>query len=192
MRNSLIVRRLLGALILVAVTALVIIVARYFINNLHRDRKAALRSAAVEVALKKIHFTESSDAARKWELFAESGEYDKATDRSTLKDIRFVLERTGKGGPVTVTARRGEYAHASKNVELQGDVFARTEDGMTFATPSVSYQASSRTMRGSDRVKLDDGSLTVEGNGFDLDIDRREARIHSNVTATIYPDKRKK
>jgi len=190
MRSSLIVRRLLGVILLVAVALLAVVVVRYFVNGSRRESRPAANSAAVDVALKNIHFTESDASAKKWELFAGSGEYDKSTDRTSLKDIRFVIERDGRGGPLTVTARHGKYVHASKNVDLQGDVLARTEDGTSFASPSVMYDAAGRVLSGKERVRLADAALIVEGTGFDLDVDSRETRVHSNVTATIYPGKR--
>jgi len=192
MRSSLFFRRLLGGILLVAAALLTVVVARYFASSTRRESRPAAGSAAVDVALKNIHFTENDASAKKWELFAGSGEYDKASDRTSLKDIRFVIERTGRGGPLTVTARHGKYLHASKNVELQGDVLARTEDGASFATPSVMYDSTGRVLGGRERVRLADAALTVDGTGFDLDIDSRETRVHSNVTATIYPGKRKR
>lgn len=192
MFSSLFVRRLLGVLILVAVAALVIVVVRYFVSNERREGRPAARSLAVDVALKKIHFTESDASTRKWELFATSGQYDKTADRTSLQDIRFVLERSGRGGPVTITAKQGEYAHASKNVSLHGDVRARTEDGTSVTTPMVSYNAATRVLSGKERVRLVDAALSVEGSGFDLAVDSRETWIHHDVTATIYPGKRKR
>jgi LPS export ABC transporter protein LptC len=179
-------------ILLVAVTALAVVVVRYFVSSSHRESRPAIRPLAVDVALKSIHFTEDDGTTRKWELFAVNGEYDKAADRTSLKDIRFVVERSGKAGPITVTARHGEYAHASKNVNLQGDVLARTEDGTSITTPKILYNSSSRVLSGKERIRLADAALVVEGTGFDLDIDSRVTRVHSNVTATIYPGKRKR
>lgn len=192
MPNPQFFRRLLGVILLVAGALLVFVVARYFINSSDRGRKPAERVNAVDVALKRIHFTESDASARKWQLFADSGEYDKATDKTSLKDMRFVIERDGKGGSVTITARHGEYAHASKNVDLQGDVIARTEEGTYFETPKVAYDSSSRILSSSEPVKLVDAALTVEGTGFDFNIDSRDTTVHSKVTALVYPGKRLK
>lgn len=192
MPNSLFIRRLLGIVLVTAVALLAVAVVRYFINSPVRENSSTGRPEAVDVTLKSIHFTESDASARKCQLFAESGEYDKAADMTSLKDIRFVIERDGKGGPVTLTARHGEYAHASKNVNLQGNVLARTEEGTSFETPAVMYDSRSRILSGRERVKLDDAALTVEGTGFDFEVDSRAARVHSNVIATIYPGKRKR
>jgi LPS export ABC transporter protein LptC len=192
MLSSLFLRRLLGGILLAAVAALAVAIVIYFIRSSLRESKSVERSPAVELALKSIHFTESDASVRKYELFAASGEYDKVTDTTSLTDIRFVVERGVKDGPVTVTSRHGEYFHASKNVNLQGDVIARTKDGTTFETSKVMYNSTSRVLSGNDRVKLVDAALTVDGIGFDLKVDSRETRVHSDVTATIYPGKRKR
>jgi LPS export ABC transporter protein LptC len=192
MPNSLFFRRLLGFILIAAVTLLTVVVVRYFSNSPLRENRPTVHSNAVDVSLQSIHFIETDASARKWQLFAASGEYDKVSDKSSLKDIRFVIERDGKGGPVTLTARHGEYSHASKNVNLQGNVLARTEEGTSLETPEVMYSSRSRILSGKERVKIDDAALTVEGTGFDFDIDSRNARIHNDVTATIYPGKRKK
>ena len=147
MRSSLFFRRLLGGILLAAGAALVVVVVIYFIHSSLRESRSGERSPAVDLALKSIHFTENAASDRKYELFAASGEYDKATDKTYLTDIRFVVERGVKGGPVTVTSRHGEYVHASKNVNLQGDVIARTKDGTTFETPKVMYNSTSRVLK---------------------------------------------
>lgn len=189
MSRSLYVRRLLGAVLVVAALLLVIVIGRYFSHS-QQSARSAPPTAAVDVSLKRIHFTENAGDAKKWELFAESGEYDKVADRTSLKDIRFVIKNETKKGPVTVTAREGAYLHAAKDVNLRGDVFARTEDGASFATPAVVFNTDRRVLSGKERVKLDDAALTVEGIGFDFNVDTREAWIRSKVTATIYPGKR--
>jgi LPS export ABC transporter protein LptC len=191
MRNSLSVRRLLGFILLVAFVALSAVVINYFINSSSQVGKPALRPVDADVALKSIHFTESDATAKKWELFAESGAYNKPTDTSSLTIIRFIIERNGTGGPVTVTARRGEYAHASKNVRLEGDVQSRTKEGTTFSTASLVYYAARRVIHGTERVILADNALKVEGTGFELNLDSQETRIYRDITATINPGKKR-
>jgi LPS export ABC transporter protein LptC len=192
MSSPLFFRRLLGYILLIAVAVLAAVIIRYFLNISHGENRLVNRSDAVDVALKNIHFTESDASARKWQLFASSGEYDRVADRTSLKDIRFVIERAGRGGPVTVTARHGEYAHASKNVNLHDNVRAVTADGTRFETSKIMYCYSSRVISSQERVKLVDDALTVEGTGFDLDIDNREINVHNKVDATVYPGKRKR
>jgi LPS export ABC transporter protein LptC len=189
MRSPILVRRFLGFSLFVAVSALVFVVIRFFAGSPSGER-SRVQPPSVDVSLKEIHFTESDASARKWELFAESGEYDKAADKTSLKGIRFVVDRNGKGGQVTLTARHGDYAHASKIVNLQGGVLARTEDGITFETPGVTFDSNRRILRGKGPVRIVDEAMTVEGTGFDFDVNSRDARVHSKVSATITPGKR--
>ena len=191
MRSSILARRLLGLTIVVAIAALTIVIVRYFITSHFKNSSVESKSAAVDVALKSIHFTESDSAGKKWELFAANGAYDKANDRSSLEVIRFIVANRHSSGPVTLTARHGEYAHASKNVLLKGDVNAVTADGASFTTTVINYDSARRTMRTDAMVKLSDATLSVEGEGFDYNLDTGIATMHRRVTAVITPGKRK-
>jgi LPS export ABC transporter protein LptC len=145
----------------------------------------------VDLALKEIRFTDSSQGKLRWELFAESGAYDKPADTSFLDKVRFIVHDAHPFGPLTVIARRGEYPHVTRDVRLSGGVTAEGEKGFSFATETVSYSAGRRQFTAPDRVRLTDGALSVEGVGMDLSVARQEARIHSQVVATIDPGKRK-
>lgn len=192
MRSSILARRLLGLTIVVAIAALTLVIVRYFIASQLKSSRPANNTAAVDVALKSIHFTESDASGKKWELFAANGAYDKANERSSLEDIRFIVEKKLSSGPVTLTARHGEYAHASKNVLLKGDVKAVTTDGTTFTTTAINYDSAKRTMSTNEKVRLSDAALSVEGDGFNFNLDTGIATMQSRVTAVITPGKRKK
>jgi LPS export ABC transporter protein LptC len=187
MANSLFVRRLLGLFVLLGALALLVVVFRYF-NRSNHKKQVTLPAASVDLALKNLHFTESGDGQQVWELFAAEGDYNRAADLSTLKDLRFIVLKA-KNGPVTVTARRGEYLHAAKKVTLIDDVVARGKDGMTFATTRITYDTGRRTFATVAPVRLTDGRLTVEGVGMDLDVDKQQAHVRGQVSTTILPGK---
>ena len=187
MSNSLFVRRLLGLFVLLGVLALLVVVFRYFNRSGHK-KQVKLPAASVDLALKNLHFTESDSGQRVWELFAAEGAYDKTTDLSTLKELRFIVLKA-KTGPVTVTARRGEYLHGARKVTLIDDVVARGKDGITFNTARITYDTEQRTFTTAAPVRLADGRLTVEGVGMDLDVDKQQAHVRRQVTATILPGK---
>lgn len=188
MINSRFVRRLLGLFVLLATVALLVVVFRYFNRDGQQNKQKSSSSAPVDLALKSLHFTESDAGQKVWELFAASGDYNKGKDLSVLKDLRFTLFKSGIG-PVTVTARRGEYQHAARRVTLAGDVNAMGEGGVSFATQRVTYDTARRAFSTAAQVRLVDGRMTVEGVGMDLDVAGQQARIKSRVSATIYPGK---
>lgn len=182
-------RRILGLVILIAALATVAVIVRYFIDSSRKDSKTVSSSFPADISMKAIHFTESRQNRKKWELFARSGSYDKQKETTSLEDVRFIVERDRKNGPLTVTARRGVYLHTPKTVNLEGNVKAVTEKGMTFETPSLSYDSAQQLFTTGERVKLTDEALSVEGTGMELSVDRQQAVVKSQVEATVYPGK---
>lgn len=188
MANSLYVRRLLGLFVLLGALALGVVVFRYFSQS-GRQRPQVSAPASVDLAMKSLHFTESSADRTKWELYAASGEYSKSADLSILKDLRFILFRAGNAGRITVTAKKGEYAHAAKKVTLSGNVMAEGTDGVSFETPKISYDSARRIFRTDEHVRMTSDRMAVEGVGMEFKMNDQTAHIQSRVEATIYPEK---
>ncbi len=185
-------RRILGLVILVAAVATLTMVIRYFIDSARKERKTLSSSLSTDISMKTIHFSENHQNEKKWELFAQKGSYDKPKETTSLEDVRFVVERDKKNGPVTVTAKQGDYQHTAKSIQLDGNVIAKTADGMTFETPRINYDSKSQTFSTKDKIRLTDAGLTVDGVGMDLYVDRQQAVVRNQVEATVFPGKRKK
>lgn len=192
MRKSLYFKRILGFTILFAAVATIVVVVRYFASNVQTDKKNFSTSRSTDISMKTIYFTESHQNKKKWELFAQSGLHDKTKELTSLEDVRFVVERDLKNGPVTVTAQHGSYLHKSKTVHLEGNVLAKTENGLTFATSQIDYDSAKKVFITKEKIRLTDAALTVEGVGMDLYSEKQQAIVKSRVEATVYPDKRLK
>jgi LPS export ABC transporter protein LptC len=189
MSKTLHLRRLLALFIILSAATLGVTVFRYFSNTAHKENRRPTLQSSVDLALKTIHFTESSGEGIKWELFAAKGEYDKSAELSTLQDIRFVIKQVERYGNIVVTAREGQFAHASKKVTLAGDVLAKNDNGATFETSRITYDSGRQFFKTVEKVRMIDGGLTVEGKGMEMSLENKEARIMSRVTATILPGK---
>lgn len=192
MRNSLYFRRILGCTLTVAIVATVAVVVHYFTGATQKDENQVSGSQSTDSSMKTIYFTESHQNRKKWELFAQSGIHDKASELTSLKDVRFVVERDPKNGPITVSAQSGQYQHKTKTVRLEGDVLAKTANGMAFTTSQIDYNSVSKLFTTNGKIRLTDAALTVEGVGMEIYSDRQQAIIKSRVDATIYPGKRLK
>lgn len=189
MRTDRYLRRLLVVFVVVAVAALVVVIGR---NRVARQSPTIHQSAlpqGVDLALQQIHFSETQGATRKWELFAVSAAYDKAADVTRLEKIRFIVSPASALGPLTVTADRGEYHHATKDVRLVGHVRADGDKGFHFETGQVAYRASQSMLTTPDRISLVNGPLRVTGIGLELATETRQARFLQQVTAVIAPEK---
>ena len=182
-------RRILGFMILLAIAATTVVIIRYFIDNTRKERKSLQKTVSADISMKTLHFTETQDSLKKWELFAQNGTHDKSSEKTSLEDIRFIVERDEKSGPVTVTSKSGEYLHLPKSVLLSGNVLAKTKDGMTFETTEITYHSPKQTFSTKERIRLTDAALIVEGIGMDLFVDKQQAIVKKQVEATIYPGK---
>lgn len=190
MRKSLYFRRILGVAILLAAIAIVAMVIHYFTANARNESKSSSSALSRDVSMETIHFSESHENRKKWELFARSGIHDKAAEITLLKDVRFIVERDDKNGPVTVTAQHGEYRHKLKTIHLAGNVLAKTDNGMTFETAQIDFDSVKKVFVTKEKVRLTDAALIVEGVGMDLYSDRQQVIVKSRVEATVYPARR--
>lgn len=181
------IRHLLATLIVFLTLGVVISLAL----NVGTGRKAEKLLPAlpqnIELSLRNIHYTETKDGVKKWDLYAEQGEYDKAKDVTRLTGVRFVLPRDAKTGAITLHADRADYFNATKDVKLVGNVIATSESGMEFATGHLSYSATRSLVSTDDRVRYSDPQLSVEGVGMEMAVKTRDIRILKDVRATVRP-----
>ena len=190
--SSTLARRLLGLTIVIAIAALTAIIVRFFMESHSNNGRQSAKSTDVDISLKSIHLTESDHEGKIWELFASSGSYDKAKDRSLMENIRFTAERKLTSEPVKVTAKHGEYDHASKHLLLKGNVKAVSRDGISFDTSSITYDSAKRALRTPEKVILKDAAMLVEGKGFSMNLETGVVNLQSDVSAVIYPGRGKR
>ena len=122
----------------------------------------------VEISLSKIHYTETKNGIKQWDLFAEKGEYDKTRDVTRLTGVRLVLHERGERGDITLVSDQADYFNASKDVALSGNVVAKSESGMEFTTGRASYESNRSVVVTDDRVRFTDGGMSVTGVGMEL------------------------
>jgi LPS export ABC transporter protein LptC len=141
----------------------------------------------IDVSLQKIHYTETKGGMKKWDLVADKAEYGKVNELIRLAVIRLEVAGAGKEGELVLTADRGTYQTASKNVDLFGNVVAKSASGMVFTTGQAAYAAARSMVHTADRVKFSDGSLTVEGRGMEFLVEEKKMKILQDVTASFIP-----
>jgi LPS export ABC transporter protein LptC len=140
----------------------------------------------VDVSLQKIHYTETKNGVRKWDLLADKAEYDKGREVTRLTGIRLTVAGNRKTGDISLTADRADYHNKTRDVKLFGNVVARSGAGMEFHTGHAEYNNARSMIRTADRVRFADGNLAVEGVGMELMTDSRSVKILRNVTATVH------
>jgi LPS export ABC transporter protein LptC len=141
----------------------------------------------IDVSLQKIHYTETKGGLKKWDLVADKAEYGKVDELIRLAVIRLEVAGSGKEKELVLTANKGTYQTTSKNVNLIGNVVAKSASGMVFTTGQAAYAAARSMVHTADRVKFSDGSLTVEGRGMEFLVEQKKMKILQDVTASFIP-----
>jgi LPS export ABC transporter protein LptC len=179
------IRQLLALFVIVASVSLVGII----LLKLYRQRGTAelLRKLPknIDVSLQKVHFSETRDGLKKWDLVADKAEYDKGREVTHLTGVRLVVAGGPTMGDITLTAPRADYHNVSRDVSLDGEVLAKSASGMEFTTNGAQYVAKRSVIMTSSRVKLTDGKLVLEGEGMEFTPETKNIRILAKVNANI-------
>lgn len=184
------IRHILALVIILASLYLVLSLALKLGSDSRKEEKLPALPRNVELSLDNIHYTETSEGIRQWDLFADKGEYDKERNITKLVGVRLVLYQTGSGGNLTLLSDQAQYHNATKDVNLSGNVLLKSASGMEFSTGRASFNASRSLVFTDDRIEFTDGGMNVTGVGMEFFVKTREVRILHDVTAKIVPGKR--
>jgi LPS export ABC transporter protein LptC len=181
------IRQLLALLVVVASLSLAAVIVVKVYQG--RETKDLLRKLPknIDVSLQKIHYTETKDGVKKWDLVADKADYEKRLEITHLSGIRLVVAGGGTTGDITLTAPRADYHNISRDVTLDGKVVAKSASGMEFTANGASYIAARSVILTSSRVRFTDGKLTLEGVGMEFTPETKNVRLLNNVTAHFIP-----
>lgn len=145
----------------------------------------------VEMALQKVHYSEVKDGVKKWDLFADQAFFDAQKESFHLKGVRLILVAEKRIGDITLTAGEADYYSKEKNVELSGNVVAKSDTGMRFSSDSAKFVGASALISTDDPVRFIDGRIEVSGIGMELKTTTRDLKIKKDVTADTMGGHRK-
>jgi LPS export ABC transporter protein LptC len=189
MVNQAKIRQLLALVIIAAVLALAAAIALKAYRGMRSRSMLPTLPKNIEVSLQKIHYTETKGGGKKWDLLADKAEYDRVGEIAHLTGIRLEFASTGKTGDIVLTSQRADYHTRTRNVELVGDVVAKSASGMEFVTERISYIAARSMLKTDDRVKFTDAGLAVAGVGMEFMVDTKQLKILRQVEASYIPGK---
>jgi LPS export ABC transporter protein LptC len=181
------IRQLLALFIVVTSLSIVAVI----VVKIYRGRMTAelLRKLPknIEVSLRKIHFTETRDGMKKWDLVADKADYDKKGEVTHLTGVRLVIAGGNATGDITLIAPQADFHNLSKDVRMDGNVSAKSASGMEFTATNATYVAARSLIISSGRVSFTDGKLKLEGVGMEFMPKTKNVRILNKVTANIIP-----
>jgi LPS export ABC transporter protein LptC len=172
--------------VLIAALALALAVAifRGFDANKTLEEEPAPPSK-VDVTLKKVRYTETSDGTKKWTLVADGVDYWRESETSRLENIKITFFRPDSGNDVLLTAHKGKFQLDSREVEVWGDVELQTDDGMTFRTERAFYSERKHQISSKDKVYLASEGISIYAIGMRYNLETRRLNLLSGVKADI-------
>jgi LPS export ABC transporter protein LptC len=185
MKKQLNIRNILALLIVVGAVALVVTVLR---NQDRFTPGAILETVAPEadLALRRIHYTETRDGIRRWTLEADSAQHDVGEGVTRIENIRVAFHpEEGNGADTTMTAREGTVRIEQGELSVRGDVVVRSPEGYTVATESLRYHESEGQIKTSDPVRLVSEGMEMTGTGIILNLQDQTFVLLADVHATV-------
>jgi LPS export ABC transporter protein LptC len=137
----------------------------------------------VDVSLQRVHYTETTQGVKRWDLSADRAEYNKKTDATTLFGVRLVVAGSGSTGELQVTADRADYHNDTRDVLLVGNVSGHSSKGLKFSAPRVSFVAARSLLETQERVRLSDAGLELEGTGMEFYTKTQRFKLMKDVSA---------
>lgn len=178
------VRSLLAVLILVLAGALTITVVRNFqVAGPEEVIEALPRN--VDLSLKEISYTETSDGVRRWTLVADSAAHGMTEGVTRIENIRMTFYDRQGVEDVTLTARSGSFHVDNREVEVHGDVVVKSPRGFSLYTEHLGYRESDRVIRTSDPVRMVSARMELTGKGMRLNVVDHTLELLSAVRARI-------
>ena len=141
----------------------------------------------VDVSLQKVHYTDTKQGVKRWDLSADRAEFNRETNATNLIGVRLVVPAAGATGELQVTADRAVYHNGTRDVLMDGNVKGKSGKGMQFTTSRVAYVAARSQLETDALVRFSDAGLQLEGVGMVFHTQTRRLRLMRDVSAVYRP-----
>lgn len=88
-----------------------------------------------------------------WECYADTMTVNQDTQVITMENIKGTFYRED-GSSITLTAPKGTYDQAKKNMEFEENIHAESTDGMTFDTGKITWDGQQELLTCENNVKI--------------------------------------
>jgi len=186
MRSRITLRSLLGVIVLGSLGGVAVMVWLTLAPG--PDKKAASQKpeVAADLKLDRVHYTETREGVKEWELEAASAVYFKEENAVVLDKVRATFYGKEQESYILVGAK-GRFNTQTKVIEVFDGVKIDSSDGYHLRTRSLTYQSEQRELRTSDPVEMDGPDLEVKGVGMVVELNQQRVKILGGVTSTFAP-----
>jgi LPS export ABC transporter protein LptC len=177
-------RFILGVIILVSLGTVGFLTWR-IVAPLHEETETPKGPAtSADLKLDKVHYTETREGVKEWELEAICAQYFKEEGTVFFDKVKATF--FGKNGEKYVlVGEKGKFNTQTKAIEVFNGIRLSSSDGYQMRTQSLKYQAEKRELSTSDAVEITGPQLRVEGIGLIVELDRQQMKVLRQVTTTL-------
>ena len=130
-------------------------------------------------------YTHTAGNRVEWEIHSEMAEYFREKNETVFEGIKAVFYPES-GGEVSIEGRKGVMHTDSKNVELEGNLIARSDRGYRLLTNSLSYDNDSRVISTQDPVVFFGNGISVNGAGMTISVRDEKLTLNGPVRAVAW------
>jgi len=140
-----------------------------------------------DVTLRQTHMIETRGGSKLWELWADRAEVREREGISVLTRVQRPVEVVlySSQGILRVTATRATIDLTTKDVQMDGGVVGRSEDGAELRTEMLRWVAATRRIQTDQPVSVSRGRWQSRGRGLEAETDLEQVRIFQNITSDL-------
>ncbi len=137
-----------------------------------------------DIGVENVGFSEWKGPDRAWTLEARRMKYYHRQKRVDFEEAK-VTFLDSRGKRIDIRADRLRYDGETGNLEAEGNVEGRDEQGYAFSAPRLSYEAEDRRIATTDKVTLRKDRLSIQGVGMEASLRERKIEVLSLVEARL-------
>jgi LPS export ABC transporter protein LptC/lipopolysaccharide transport protein LptA len=182
----------LAVLFLILVVEIVIMAPRDLNDNKAQsettEQADISKDDKIQQQMDGVHVVESKNDQKEWELWADRATGFRADQDLTLNNVKAIFFGDN-GVEMTVTGLKGRVEPKTKNMNIEGSVVTRSNNGYVFKTESVNYRSDSRILTSPTAVEVTGPkdnlgrALFVKGDRMQADLGQGILNIDQNVRA---------
>ena len=146
--------------------------------------KAAQETA--DLKLDRIHYMETREGMKEWELDAASASYFKEDGTILLQKVRATFFGKNEEN-YSLVGEKGKFNTQTKMIEVYEGVKINSSDGYQMRTHSLAYSAEKKILSTQDPVEIKGPEFFMAGTGMIVDLQRQRLKVLGGVTTTFTP-----
>ena len=184
MRRRITLRFLLGVIVLGSLGGVALVVWLTLTPGPETKASPQKPEVLADLKLDRVHYTETREGVKEWELEAASAVFFKGENTVMLDNVRATFYGKEKEIYVLI-GEKGKYNTETKVIEVYDGVKIDSSDGYHLRTRSLKYQSEQRELHTSDPVEMQGPDLEVKGVGMIVDLGHERVRILGGVTTIL-------